>query len=515
MPYRIPPITKLTDKFVGYCAVTPNKKFMKLFERADVKNVLVSYHYIRKNPSLTKDLIQQVRDRGGLFMTDSGAFSFLNDKTFNPQTFDWDSYVEEYAQWLDDNKEYIFSACNLDVDLFVGGDKVREWNAKYFEKLGEDINSIYVAHPNIFGNGRLDAFKEYCKEYDYVAVNEKMVDEVTSIYQTAKLTKTCIHGLAWTKPSILDDNPFFSVDSSSWVNYQKFGATPVFDGTNFKQYDNNDKAIRTTLKPKCIHYGVEHKKFVTEKDEEGNHNDDEGLTFSLRTWGDVFHHIKKFARTKLTTTVGDMLEGKVTVFNEDTSNSTPTPAPTGASSGIMGALGNKGIISAPAIATTFVKDEDGGEVAMYEKRSVGKIAIGEFIKKSGDVMVCNYCHIAEKCPMFKEDSECAFDFAPAESSNNPLTTIDFLIKTQTERVNRAMLIEKMEGGNINKVYSAELRILEGLNMSRMGILTAIQNKGLNVSKVIVEHTNSGEPRTIESEPEDDGFKSMLLNMMGK
>lgn len=514
MPYRKPPITKLTDKFLGFCAVTPNRKFMNLFERADVKNVLVSYHYIRKNPTLTGELLDQVRSRGGLFMTDSGAFSFLNDKSFDPTRFDWDSYVEEYAIWLDNNKSFIFSACNLDVDLFVGANRVRRWNETYFEKLGEEINTIYVAHPNVFGKGRLDSFKEYCDQYSYVAVNEKMKDEVSSIYQTAKITKTCIHGLAWTKPTLLDDNPFFSVDSSSWVNYQKYGATPVFDGSNFKQYDNNEKSIRTTQKMKCEHYGVKYYEFVNEKDEEtGKHNDDEGLTFSLRSWMDVFNHIKKFARTKLNFTLADMLQGKQTVFVEDQSG---TPAPATGGRGILGSLANKGIVSHNAVATTYQTNDDGSEVAMYEKRQTGKIAIADFIKTSGDVMICNYCHIAEKCPLFKEDNTCGFDFSQSDANKDPLSTINNLIAIQTERVNRALLMEKMEGGNINKVYSAELKALDNLNISKMNILTTIQNKGIDVKRVVVEHVNmdQSQGQTIDVTPQKPaGFQEMLLGML--
>lgn len=503
--YKSPPTTKLTDKFLGYCAVTPNKKFMKLFERAEVRNVLVSYHYIRKNPSLTQEMLRQVRERGGLFMTDSGAFSFLNDPDFDATKFNWEAYVEEYVEWLDQNKKYIFSACNMDVDLFVGHDAVLRWNRDFFEKIGQDIHSIYVAHPNVMGKGRLDAFKEYCKQYDYVAVNEGMKDEVSSIYQTAKITKTSIHGLAWTKPSILDDYPFFSVDSSSWVNYQKFGATPVFDGTNFKQYDNNDKSVRTTQKNNCAKYGVKFYEYVHEVDEgTTKHNDDEGLTFSLRTWMDVFDHVKKFARTKLTKTVGKMLEGKVTEFNEAPDNSGKKK------SSILGAIEAKGISSVPAIPTTYQVDEDGSQVALYQKRET-KIAIADFLDQSGDALVCNFCHIADKCPKFKEDSTCAFDFTLQDQTANPVAIIDNLIRIQSERVNRAMLIEKMEGGNINKVYSLELRALDGLNQSKMNILAQIQNRGLNVTKHIIEHTNSSD--TAEKPKEDEGFRSLLLGMM--
>ena len=68
-----------SDKFIGYFAVTPSKKFFSLFERAGIQNVLLSYHYIRKHLKDIPDLLNKIRDMGGLFMVDSGAFSFFND----------------------------------------------------------------------------------------------------------------------------------------------------------------------------------------------------------------------------------------------------------------------------------------------------------------------------------------------------------------------------------------------------------------------------------------------------
>lgn len=511
MPYQKPPITSKKDRFIGYCAVTPNRKFMKLFERADVKNILISFHYIRKDKVFTNDILQMVQERGGLFMTDSGAFSFLNDKSFDPKSFDWLNYLEEYVGWIDDNTKHVFSACNLDVDYYVGHDEVVKWNKKYFEPLGERTNIIYVAHQNAKGMGDLDALKEYCKEYDYVAVNERMTKYASSIYQEAKLTKTAIHGLAWTKPTILTDFPFFSVDSSSWVNYQKYGATPVWDGKNFSQYDKDNKDIRKTLRKQCVNYGIKEYEFVHEKNEDtGTHNDDEGLTYSLRTWLDVFQSIKRFAKTKLTIDVAKMLEGKDTQFIEDASGDPQVPKRSRLASIIDD---NDDIISTPVAKTTFAVDENGEEVAIYEKRD-GKIAINEFTAKSGDAMVCTYCHIQDKCPKYKEDSTCAFDFAPASFTESPMVVIDLLIKTQTERVNRAMFFEKMEGGMPNKVFTQELKTLEGLNNTKTNMLLMMQSRGLRITQTTVEvgGTLEGADKPQEKKP---GFADMLTSLMGK
>ena len=504
MLYKKPPVTKLNDKFLGYCAVTPNKKFMKLFERAGVQNVLISYHYIRQNPQFTSDILKEVRARGGLFMTDSGAFSFLNDKSFDPNSFDWVAYLMEYANWLDDNKEYIFSACNLDVDYYVGHDRVLDWNERIFEPLEKAINIIYVAHSNAMGGGDLDAVKEYAKQYKYIAVNDSMAKHASSIYQIAKQNKCAVHGLAWTKPTILKDFPFFSVDSSTWVNYQKYGATPVWDGTNFTQYDKDNKAIRKTLKNQCEKYGVKYYEFQHEVDEgTTKHNDDEGLTFSLRTWLDVFQDIKKYARTKLTIPLSTMLDNKQTVFLED--NSTPTPS--GKKGGILASLDAAGVASNDVALTTYQENEDGSMTALYDKRE--KTDITDFLETAGDSMVCNYCHVQDKCPKFKPDNSCAFNFAPDKFTQDPLATINMLIKAQTERVNRAMFFEKMEGGMPSKVFSQEMRVLNEFNNTKANMLLLVQGKGLRLTQTTIEiGTGEGEEKS------KGGFGEMLKSIMG-
>jgi len=506
--YQKAPVTKLSDKFLGYCAVTPNRKFMRLFKRAGVKNMLISYHYIRKDPKLTRQILQDVRAEGGLFMTDSGAFSFLNDKNFDANTFDWLGYLEEYTNWLQANKEYIFSACNLDVDAYVGHETVKRWNDKYFKPLEKDINIIYVAHPNVLGKGELDCFKEYCNEYDYVAVNEYFSKHASSIYQTAKQTKTAIHGLAWTKPTILKDFPFFSVDSSSWVNYQKYGATPVWDGTNFTTYDKDHKDVRVTLKNQCEKYGVKTYEFIHEVDEgTDKHNDDEGLTYSLRTWMDVFQDLKRYARTKLIHDLKRMLDGKITVFMEDKSG---TPKKRDLLGGMLdGALGDDVTIE-EAKTTKYEVQEDGTEIAIYDKREKTE-SITEYKERAGDVMVCNYCHLADKCPKFKQDSTCGFNFATEEMVQDPLAVIDGLIKLQMERVHRAMFFEKMEGGMPNKMFAMEVKLLNDLNNTKTNMLMMMQAKGLRITEKTVEFQGlpDGTPP-----PKKEGFAELLKNMMG-
>lgn len=495
--------TKYSDKFSGFLAVTPNKKFMGLFERADVHNILISYHYIRKNKSYTDEILDMIVDRGGLFMTDSGIFSFLNDPEFDHKTFNWHAYVEEYAEWLDQNKKRIFSALNMDADSFVVFDTIEKWNETYFEPLGKEINMVYGCHQNSLGKGVLDEVEYYSKKYDYIGVGEKFAKYAGEIYQKSKVNKCKVHGLAWTKPSILSDYPFFSVDSSSWVNYQKFGATIYFDGTNFEQYDNKRKDVRVTMKNKCREYGVGFDEFVKEKNPDGTHNDDEGLTFSIKTWLDVFEWIKKSAKPKLTTTVKDALKGKVTITKlmEDTNNS------------LASRLGG-GITIADSAQQTYEVDEEGNKIAIYEKRNE-LVKIDQFSMEQGSLMVCSFCSIQDKCPKFKEGATCAFDFSSREDENQPLQLVDKLIAYQQERVSRAMFFEKMEGGVPSRVYTQELKTLNDLNMAKVNLMMIAQNKGIKFTQTSIEiggGVDTGSDNANQSQG-GGGFASLLANLM--
>ncbi len=480
--------TSLKDTHVSFFSVTPSKKFFRLFERAGIQNVLISYHYIRQNLEFTKEILEKVREWGGLFMTDSGAFSFLNDKEFDAQKFDWEDYLIEYTDWLSANREYIFTACNLDVDSFVDHDTVQRWNKIYFKPLEEHMNICYVAHP--LGGNRTDMtmVKEYCKEHRYVAVSEEFVSKASDIYQMAKKTNTAIHGLAWTKPTILKDFPFFSVDSSSWVNYQKFGATVSWDGVNFMQYDMSNKGIRRTLGKQAKKYGVSMEEFCTEKNQDGSHNDDEGLTFSLCTWKEVLDHVKIKSKLKIKTTVGDLLEGKLCVFK---------PKKEGGLANLLAEADARGItddFSDNNLNEYATDEESGQQVAVYKKRDGGRLSIVEFEKDMGSSMFCSNCYIADKCPKFLANSACAFDFAPDTLATlEPLGVMDYLIKAQMERVNRAMFLEKMEGGLPNKTYTSELSVLQRLNQQKAEMIIKAQNSGARLTvTTTIEGQTSGQ-----------------------
>lgn len=434
---------ELTDKFNGFCAVTPNKKFFRLFERAGVKNILISYHYIRQNLQYMEQLLPEIKSYGGLFMVDSGAFSFITDANFDIANFDYEGYCEEYTTWIKDHSTFIFSAANLDIDDYIGHDEVKRLNQEYFEPLEKHVNIIYIAHKNIESYGELGIFQEYIGRYKYIGVSEEMTPNISTIFQLAKSKRVAIHGLAWTKPTKIRDFPFFSVDSSSWVNYQKYGATVVWDGTNFSQYDSKNKAIRKTLKHLCDKYKVDFDKFCTEQNEDGSHNDDEGLTFSIKTWLEVFDSLQPYANSKLDVKVSDLL-GK-------------DFEPAGKKSLSQIGVGNKGLATIQAV-----------QIVKREESEI--ISVEEFDKVFGSSLHCDNCLVNSRCPKFVSQSTCAFDFNINNRVTTPLDTIEYLIQCQAKRVQKAMLMENLQGGAPNKIYTSEVNFLAQLNQMRADLI---------------------------------------------
>jgi len=213
----------------------------------------VSYFYIKKGPAYYDDLLPILQKEGGLFMTDSGGFSFMGSEITDEMTKEsyWISYLEEYVEWLKKHSKYIFVAANLDLDKVVGRDVVRKWNKKYFEPLEKEMNIVYVAHEDEeMGDPHgIQHFTEYCARYKYVGINQSQKKFAHRFYTIARLYGCRVHGFAWTELSICKRYPFFSSDSSvsgdSTVTVRN-GNTGEYLNTSIEELFNMFGCKRTT-----------------------------------------------------------------------------------------------------------------------------------------------------------------------------------------------------------------------------------------------------------------------------
>lgn len=96
-------------------------------------------------------------------------------------------------------------------------------------------------------------------------------------------------------------------------------------------------------------------------------------------------------------------------------------------------------------------------------------------------MSCDSCYISDKCPFFEEGSACSIDWEEG-CPNSPQDMMDYLIKMQYTRVQRASLHEKLDGGVPDANLSSEMDRLNNLtaakaNLSRERLSISVEAEG--------------------------------------
>lgn len=170
--------------------------------------ILESFYYI-------KDwMIPYIKDHWN-FLLDSGAFTFMNAKKKN--NIDWDSYLEKYAKFINDHDIKLFF--ELDIDSIVGLKEVERLRTK-LETL-TNKKCIPVWHKS----RGLEYWKQMVKDYDYVSIGGIVTKEIkpehysifNNLLKIAKENDCKVHGLGFTQTKILNQYPFYSVDSTAWI----------------------------------------------------------------------------------------------------------------------------------------------------------------------------------------------------------------------------------------------------------------------------------------------------------
>lgn len=189
--------------------------------RQEVHHKLESYHYIHKGKYL-----ENIRKDGQKIFLDSGAFSSFS--------LGIDVDINAYAEFIKANQDIIETASVLDAI----GDPVGTYhNQNTLEKLGAPVLPCFH-----FGEP-WDLAEYYVRNYDYITIggmvpipNQKLepwLDELWDRVLTDKdgYSRIKIHGFGLTSRKLMAKYPWFSCDSSSWVQMASNGVIvlPEFD----------------------------------------------------------------------------------------------------------------------------------------------------------------------------------------------------------------------------------------------------------------------------------------------
>lgn len=212
-------------------------------------------------------------------LCDSGAHSYfernVRNKTgiYDRHLWDWDAFKEpafhnflmDYISFLKEHKHLLTAAVTLDAIY----DPEVSYGIYCYMKYGHGLDVIPVYH---FAED-IKWFKLYMQHTDYIGISglgqgipkRDYYEWVNKVFQLIcdkdGIPQWKLHGFALTSVELIKRYPFYSIDSSSWVQFSRFGKILVPQLHNGK-YDY-------TRKPLDIFVSNRGLKDVTE----GNHID--------------------------------------------------------------------------------------------------------------------------------------------------------------------------------------------------------------------------------------------------
>ncbi|QQM14092.1 putative queuine tRNA ribosyltransferase [Vibrio phage pVco-14] len=202
-------------------------RYPKLNEReqqimAEVKqhNILESYHYVLKDT-----YVQNMRENGAKVFLDSGAFSAWSlGATIN---------IEDYVNYIIRNQDIIrvedgnLMASVLDA---IGSAQGTFENQMAMERMG--VRPLPCFHK--YEDERY--LEWYVKRYDYITIGGmvgtptpvlvKWLDHIWDKYLTdgSGNPRIKVHGFGITAVPVMERYPWYSCDSSSWIQAAAFGS---------------------------------------------------------------------------------------------------------------------------------------------------------------------------------------------------------------------------------------------------------------------------------------------------
>lgn len=166
-------------------------------------------------------------------MVDSGAHSIYqllikNKTTDYSHSKELWKYIDDYAQFIKKNEHLITVYVNVDI-IF---NPELTWEIQKYLENTHGLHPLPVFHPG----EDLKWLKKYLDNYDYIGLGG--VGQITKQYWMRtvgdpafsiicdtkdRLPRCKVHGFAMTSPDLVTKYPYYSVDSSSWIQYGKFG----------------------------------------------------------------------------------------------------------------------------------------------------------------------------------------------------------------------------------------------------------------------------------------------------
>jgi hypothetical protein len=210
-----------------YFAGSENKTHRKTLLEAGVRNILMSYYYLSKSKTSLKDIKKETTEVS-VFL-DSGGFVARNKGV----PID----VVAYAKFCGENHKYVACCANLDTN------SVEESlnNQRAIEAVVQNKSPVLpVYHPSEYvDSNHRELLERWVGDgYQYIAAGgmagtnckkDFLYRYLDFVFSKTIEKKVKIHGFGITDFDILKRYPFYSVDSTTWLNGAIYGEVQEFE----------------------------------------------------------------------------------------------------------------------------------------------------------------------------------------------------------------------------------------------------------------------------------------------
>lgn len=388
------------------------------------RKLSISFWSLRPRLPKTKNyLISEKLPDDVQVVIDSGGFSAnKSDKEFDPV-----EYLESYTD---------FVANNIDRVDFVTEFDYLGWPLEEIQGLRNDVWSQIpknkfapVWHPE---HG-LDQLNKLADEYVRIAVPHKALQDAGDRLNSLVRSGVHIHGLAITKPEILNRVEMNSVATTSWLTPSRYGETILWADGQLQRYPKTSKEwARQGYQQAIEESGADHA-LVCEDD------------------GDELTHLAVYSFLQWEESVQQGRSGTVMAQEPSHTESEESAPECGTSEPAPDQLPaqgwNREKKTLPVMSV--VPGESGDSEGNGSDQVLGV--------QGGTVRQCDSCYIRHLCPEYRPQGDCVFEIPVEIRTREQLTNfLQGLLEMQGQRVFFARYAEELEGGYPTTKLSDEL-----------------------------------------------------------
>jgi hypothetical protein len=400
----------------------------------------LSYLGLRKRTNFANPWkVSKYFPKGHSLFVDSGCQILNSAKEQQYSNEELREIADHYYSWVEQNIEDIeiyseFDALQLgQMFIEIKRDSVRELMFDKFLPIWREEDGLEELYRLSEKFGKIGVSQTHLKGRDLVPILNRLAKGGVAL-----------HGLAMTKQDIMQSVQWTSVSSTSWISPQKYGSTFVWSHNKLKSYSKEQKE-QARRKERFV---IEAAGFDMEK----ILNDDpkELLRLSLWSWSQFVESINTKKLRGVTTLMispnSDFSENDVDEVGgvlEPIQNTVSTAVPRDPS--------QKRII--PLLDFDFNKEKRRNK----ETGELEEFDVPILKSRSDSLRICDTCFLAAKCPMFEENSTCAYDIPITIRTKEQVQALmNTLVEMQTQRVVFMKMAEDAEGGHADPILSNEM-----------------------------------------------------------